>query len=88
VATIAAPTITRPSFQEPDCYDHFSQSLPNTDLCRPSLALGGVQGAEIVQQHPAKSSSSFDCHASQLRKVRPASGEILVQHENPALPVG
>ena len=39
----------------------------------------------MVQQHPANSSSSFDCHASQLRKVRPPSGEILVQHENPAL---
>jgi hypothetical protein len=24
-------------FQEPDCYDHFSPSLRNTDLCRPSL---------------------------------------------------
>jgi hypothetical protein len=38
VTTIAGLTITRSSFQEPDCYDHFSQSLRNTDLCRPSLA--------------------------------------------------
>jgi cytochrome d ubiquinol oxidase subunit I len=37
VTTIAGLTITRSSFQEPDCYDHFSQSLGNTDLCRPSL---------------------------------------------------
>jgi len=37
VTAIAAPTITRSSFQEPDCYDHFSQSLRYTDLCRPSL---------------------------------------------------
>jgi hypothetical protein len=35
--TIAAPTITRSSFQESDSYDPFSQSRPNTNLCRPSL---------------------------------------------------
>lgn len=35
--TIADPTITRSSFQEPNCYDCFSQSLADTDLCRPSL---------------------------------------------------
>ena len=39
MTTIAGLTITRSSFQEPDCYDHFSQSLRNTDLCRPSLAV-------------------------------------------------
>jgi len=39
VTTIAGLTITRSSFQEPDCYEHFSQSLRNTDLCRPSLVV-------------------------------------------------
>ena len=39
MTTIAGLTITRSSFQEPDCYEHFSQSLRNTDLCRPSLML-------------------------------------------------
>src|SRR5271167_3072904 len=34
---IATPTMTRPSLQEPDGYDRSSQSLRNTDLCRPSL---------------------------------------------------
>ncbi len=38
MAIIARPTITRSPLSEPDCYDHFSQSLNNTDLCRPSLA--------------------------------------------------
>ena len=37
MATIAASTITRSLFQEPDSYNCFSQLLPNTDLCRPSL---------------------------------------------------
>ena len=47
VANLAAPTITRPTFQEPDSYDHFSQSRPNTNLCRPSLvACNGKIGGE------------------------------------------
>ena len=39
LTTIATPTATRSSSQEPDCYDCFSQSLRDTDLCRPSLAI-------------------------------------------------
>jgi hypothetical protein len=40
VTTIAAPTITRSSLQEPDCYGHFNQIAPHSDLCRASLGLG------------------------------------------------
>jgi hypothetical protein len=39
MTTIAATIITRSSFQKLNCYDCFSQSLPYTDLCKPSLAV-------------------------------------------------
>ena len=48
-------TITRSSFQEPDCYDHFSQSLRNTDLCRPSL--GEDFNLEVVASEMASTSA-------------------------------
>ncbi len=56
MAIIARPTITRSPLSEPDCYDHFSQSLNNTDLCRPSLVafLKSIREAKAPERFTTK----------------------------------